>query len=168
MSNIVPRKQNTPGRPPKISDEIITSIIGALKDCQSYKSAAAIAGISEKTFYNYRDRGVEVLLAREENPNAELTEYDDLYVRFVTRIAEAEAEIEGNLVKRIYNAGAETWQANAWILERRFGDRWGQKQHVEVGGAAGRPITFTLRIPGMNAPEDPGILEAEVEEIDDE
>ncbi len=167
MSNIVHRKTNTPGRPPKISDEVITNIITALKACQSYKSAAAVAGISEKTFYNYRDRGMEVLAAREENPTAELTEYDDLYAKFVIRIAEAEAEIEGNLIKRIWDAGSETWQANAWILERRFGDRWGQKQHVEVGGAAGRPITFTLRIPGMNAPEDPDILEGEFE-IDEE
>jgi transposase len=49
------------------------------------------------------------------------------YRDFSERVARARAESEAGLVARIASvAGKGSWQAAAWLLERRFPERWGK------------------------------------------
>lgn len=157
------REKNSVGRPPKIDDKMIERVVEALLKCHTQKSAAISAGISEKTFYNYLERARTIIAEVQEDPARAITEADWLYLKFLAKIEEAESEVEDRLLDRIDDAGLVRWQANAWILERRFGDRWAQKTSVRHEGDAGRPITFTLKIPGMNAPAlKDGLIEEEI------
>lgn len=152
---------NPGGRPPKISKRRINAVVKALKACQSQKSAAISAGISEKTFYNYMAKARDIRAAREEDPDAQLTPYDDKYIAFADAIEQAEVEIEENLIGRIKDAGEDKWQANAWILERRWPDRWSQSQYRKDRDAEhdGKTTEFTVRISG---PVNPQQIEGEV------
>jgi hypothetical protein len=51
-----------------------------------------------------------------------------------------ETRMEANLVRSIVAAAQDRWQAAAWVLERRFPERWGKNQgmnaNVEVNIAS--------------------------------
>ena len=64
--------------------------------------------------------------------------YHDFY-EVVTRV-QAEAEVID--IARIKKAGEESWQALAWIRERKNPARWGRKQVIEHTGKDGQPIQF--------------------------
>ena len=164
MNNLTIKERNSVGRPPKIDDKMIERVVEALLKCHTQKSAAISAGISEKTFYNYLERARTVIAEVQEDPARAITEADWLYLKFLAKIEEAEAEVENRLLGRIDEAGKSRWQANAWILERRFGDRWAQKTSGRHEGSGGEGvITFTLKIPGMNAPAlKDGLIEEEI------
>jgi hypothetical protein len=49
-------------------------------------------------------------------------------------ITKALAESETALVAHINRAGDKSWQAHAWLLERRFPERWGRKDRLEHTG----------------------------------
>jgi hypothetical protein len=51
----------------------------------------------------------------------------DLHYKFLNDVREAEADAEQMLVNRIKDHGADVWQANAWLLERRWAHNWGRK-----------------------------------------
>lgn len=94
------------GRPTKRTPATEKKILKALKDGNVRSTAAALAGISKETFYNW------------------LAEFPD----FSDAIKKAEAEAESVRVARIRKAGDEgTWQADAWWLERRRHEAWGRK-----------------------------------------
>lgn len=48
-------------------------------------------------------------------------------------LKKVEADYKSNLLAMIYNAGAEgTWQAAAWILERKYPEEFGRKDRVQA------------------------------------
>ena len=51
---------------------------------------------------------------------------------FLTAIKEAEAVAERGFLSRIIQHSQRHWTAAAWMLERRFPDRWSKREHVEV------------------------------------
>lgn len=98
-------------RPTKKSDERIEKILQSLRDGNTRKLSAQIAGISADTLCSWQKESPELMEAIEQ------------------------AESEGNavLVQRIRSASANDWRAAAWILERRCFDEWGsRKERAEV------------------------------------
>ena len=68
---------------------------------------------------------------------------------FATAIKEAEAEAERNFLGRILQHTQRQWTAAAWVLERRFPDRWKRQdgtQEVKLSG--------NVRSEGPTAPAD--------------
>ena len=47
------------------------------------------------------------------------------------RLKKADAEREANLVSRIMRASDDTWQAAAWLLERRYPERYAKPTRPE-------------------------------------
>lgn len=103
----------------KLTPEVREQIVQILKLGHYIETAAAYAGISKQTLYNWLRRG-----AREKKGI-----YHDFH-REVTR-ALAEAEIR-ELAYIDKSAKKGSWQAAAWILSRRFPKRWGKEASVDV------------------------------------
>lgn len=171
MSQVVKRQPNPVGRPPKIDETLVNRVVESLLKCHTQKSAAVNAGISEKTFYNYIEKANEIRYLEENDPDSlPLTPWDHLYLTFLEAIEAAESEVQNKLLGRIDKAGLDKWQANAWILERRWPEEFSTRQTVRHEGTKGGPVEFTLNIPGMDAietdEEEPELIEGEI--IEDE
>lgn len=86
-------------------------IIEAIKRGNFAITAVRLAGITEPSFYNWLKRG-----ATGEEP----------YASFAAAVEHASAVAEDDALKR-QKAGEQGWQAHMTFLERRFHQRWGQK-----------------------------------------
>lgn len=124
------------GRPRKteIDADVQGKIVEAIKTGSTYELAALRGGISYATFHNWMKRG-----EAEEAP----------YVDFFKAIKEAEGEGAYTLLQKINTAANESWQAAAWILERRYPEMYG-RQRVELTGKEGGAIIIKT---GMNMDE---------------
>jgi hypothetical protein len=81
------------------------------------RAAALKAGIHERTFYLWREKGEKARTGK--------------YREFVDALEEAQAHAEVALVTSLKLQGAEDWRALAWMLERRFPEAWAKQQIVE-------------------------------------
>jgi hypothetical protein len=102
------------GRPDGLTDEVVQRILVAVRSGSALEVAAQAAGISRATLHRWRARGEREKAGK--------------FREFADALARAEAEAEAHLVALIVRAGDQQWQAAAWILARRFSNRWGQGQ----------------------------------------
>jgi hypothetical protein len=114
------------GRPTKLTPEVHDQVISLLRAGNYIETAAAVAGLSKQTIFNWLRWG-----AREET---------GIYADFAHAAERAMAEAEARDLERIKQA--TEWQAAAWRLERKFPDRWGRRERHEISGPDGRPITI--------------------------
>jgi hypothetical protein len=98
------------GRPDGLSEEIERRILAVVRTGADLAVAAEAAGISRSTLHRWRARGEG--------------EGEGRFFEFEAALARAEAEAEARLVALIARAGERHWQAAAWLLPRRFGERW--------------------------------------------
>ena len=108
---------NGRGQPTKLTPEIQKTICEELRVGSYVETAVVIAGIHRSTFYRWLKRGEEG---------------DPEYVEFCDTVKKAIAEAEIDAVKRIRDAGKNTWQAVAWWLERRFPHKWGRHERPVI------------------------------------
>lgn len=106
-------KKNKGGRPTKLTEEVETKIVAAIRGGNYIETAAAFAGIDKVTFYDWMKQG-----AAGKSPEM---------VKFSNSVKKALAESEVIPLSRISEAGKSSWQAEAWRLERRFPERWAKK-----------------------------------------
>jgi len=116
------------GRPDGLTEETERRILAIVRTGVGLAVAAEAAGISRSTLHRWRTRGV-----REERGR---------FSEFEASLRRAEAEAEARLVAVIARAGDQHWQAAAWLLPRRFRDRWA------LGPEARRPGAEPLPTPG--------------------
>lgn len=111
---------------PKVRDEIVESVRAG---CFA-RTAALAAGIAEKTFYAWRNRGEAAPCDEGGEP---LDPNERPYVAFARMVRQAEAEAEARAVKIIANSAMDgTWQSAAWYLERKHPERWAQRTMAKV------------------------------------
>jgi transposase-like protein len=103
------------GRPTIYSELKAEAICEAIRQGNYIETAAALVGIDKRTIFNWRSRG-----EKGEEP----------FNSFFSRVESAMAEAEANAVQNIIEAGRESWQANAWYLERRNAAQWGRKDRL--------------------------------------
>lgn len=115
----MPRKKV--GRRTKYTPETVAKLTQAIRLGMTHLLACQYAGISHDTFYTWMNKHPE----------------------FSDAIKEAEGEGAVELLAIIKKQAREgTWQAAAWILERRHPEAYG-RQRVEHTGANGQPIAVT-------------------------
>jgi transposase len=105
------------GRPTKLTDEIRDTIVAAIRDGNYSETAAAAAGIGKTTFYLWMVKG-ETLGGK--------------YEQFREAVHAAEADAEAQALTVLLKAMPEDWRAAAWYLERKFQDRWGRKDRLDL------------------------------------
>lgn len=98
------------GRKYTISEDKINRICDAIKRGLSNRSAAASVGISHVSFYNWVNRGEH--------------EDDTLYSKFYDGVQAASAEFEASRIRNIASHEETSWQASAWLLERKLPDEY--------------------------------------------
>jgi hypothetical protein len=99
--------------------------------------AAVAAGVCKATYYNWLKAG--------RDPNHPRST-DELRA-WVQAMDEAAARAEARAVQGILQAGTQSWQAYAWYLERKYPERWRQRNSIipekpdgtEYTGGAIRP-----------------------------
>lgn len=112
------------GRPEKLTPELQSKIVAFIRAGGYIETAAAAAGISKVTFYEWLKRGAG--------------QAKGSYRDFANAVEKAAAESEMADVARINKAAQDgVWQAAAWRLERKYPERWGRKERGQDGPAGG-------------------------------
>jgi len=157
---VVGKQGYTSLRPDKIREAL-----DVLADAQPIVAAAIHAGVSERTFHRWLERG------RKDGA-------DPVYQELAANVQYALALAETNHLKNINDAsfgrgpfdGKPQWTASAWWLERHKPDKYGRKTTTKHEGHDGKAVSFTLNI-GRTDQIDQGegveaIPEAEYERIE--
>ncbi len=106
------------GRPSKLDDLTAQRIVAAVEKGLPRDTAAKLARIAPTTLYKYLRLG---------------RAGDSEYAQFAQRVKEAEAKGEAELLGILRTHAAETWQAAAWLLERRMPKKYAlRKPAAEV------------------------------------
>ncbi len=112
-----------PGRRTKLTKHVQERVVKALQLGLTYEHAAAFAGIDKATLYRWMARG------RRDAENGE----ESIFREFNDALKESEGLAAAQCMARIVKAAeGGTWQASAWILERRFGYRARQEVSINV------------------------------------
>ena len=126
-------------RPTKMTPEAVDAFAQAIRLGATRDLAAAAAGWSTSTAYAYLDAG-RAAQAKAEN-GERLTAKERRSLEFLEATQKAEAVMAQAALAQIVRAAqsAQHWTAAAWLLERRFPDKYGRRP-VEVAGPGGGPI----------------------------
>ena len=106
------------GRPSKLNSEVQDRIVAAIRAGNYPKTAADYAGITERTFYRWLQRGQD--------------EDSGIYHEFAQAVQRAESEAEVCAVAILQRHMADNWRAAVTFLERKFPERWGRRARIEV------------------------------------
>ncbi len=105
---------------PKLVDDLVTRrIVDAIRAGASRAAAAEAARVGRTTLFRWLKDG-----ATGAEP----------YASFLAKVREAEGELEKELLGIIKGHSANSWQAAAWILERKFQKRWAIRKDREREG----------------------------------
>ena len=119
-------------RPTKLNFDTHNKIITAIRAGNYIETAAAYAGVNKSTLYEWLKRGEREKQRVAENSRYGIRKSEKPYVEFSNAVEKALAEAEIRDVAIIAKAAKEQWQAAAWRLERKFPDRWGRKDKVDL------------------------------------
>lgn len=115
----------------KLTDDVQQRLVESLQAGNFITTAARAAGIGERTFYDWMNRGRREL-ERCDATECQPDEREAPFVAFYQTIGETQAAAEETLVTIVRNAAVDTWQAGAWLLERKHPDRYGAQRRVMV------------------------------------
>lgn len=113
------------GRPTLCTPEGYEPLLGLLRMGMYVQQACHMVGISRDTIYDWLKRG-----SNGEEP----------YAEFSAAYEKAAAQAEMVALSDI-RAGKNNWQSRAWFLERRFRDRWGRNDKLEIKPVAPERVT---------------------------
>lgn len=106
-------------RPSKLTPELRDKICKLIEEGNYPAQAASLEGVAESTFYDWMKRGREA-------------KYKSKFSEFMEAVKKAESEAEKYHVGIIKKAAKEKWTASAWYLERKYPERWGRRQQVQL------------------------------------
>jgi transposase len=165
------------GRPTKLSPEMQKLICQGIRIGLSYKDSAVNAGITEKTFYNWVERGEKAKSGKYYLFLQELQEAKQkgqaILVNELTKLARGGMEVveedvvvmpDGKEVpvKRKKKTTLPDKQAIQFILERRYPEEWGRQDRLELSGSVDTSPTFETNLDDddLDPPGDDDVLEA--------
>jgi transposase len=111
------------GRPTKRTPEAQERILAALRKGMTKKAAAAAGGMGYST----------------------LNEWEHDEPEFADAVKAAESDSQEALLRKIWTASDQQWQAAAWMLERRWPQDFARRQALEMSGPDGGPIETATR-----------------------
>lgn len=162
--------QNKGGRPSKLTPEVQERIVAVIRANGYVETAASFAGIDQDTYHEWLKRG-----AREEKGiykefseaiNKALAEgevrgianiqraangYDVVRTRTTTEQKPVKDDAGKMGMATVTTTTEEksrefAWQAQAWLLERRFPNHWARRDFVEMGGDIAKPLRIQAEV----------------------
>ncbi len=126
------------GRPSKMTPAATEAIATGIRNALPYEDCAALGGISVGTYYRWMEAGAPVA-DDEEHPKPDFREFRET-------IDGAKARLKTELLANIRKAGRDgKWQADAWILERKFPDEFARVDRAIVTGREDEPVEIVVR-----------------------
>jgi len=121
------------GRPSKMTAAVRLRLTEAVEDGVPIREACRLAGIGERTYYDWMKRAEDPLQPQE-------------FAQFAADIAEARACAQEKLIKTIQVASAEPkhWRAAAWLLERGYPANWAETLSVRLEAEKARGFAEIL------------------------
>ena len=146
---LVRKARHPGGRPTKLTPEVQTTIVNALAAGVYLETAASAAGVSRDTLNEWLRNGARCKAGVQKG--------------FSDAVKKALAASELRHAATISLASQSQWQAAAWILERRWPQRWGRVERHEQTGEGGGPIV--VRVVYDEPPKPSSIIEMEPREL---
>jgi transposase len=113
-----------------IDNQIQERLLQAIRLGAFIEHACYYAGINSSTFRLWRQKASENI---------------EPYASFWIKVNEAESEAIMRRLARIENAGKDgSWQADAWYLERKYPEKFGRRDRVELTGDPNAPVEIQL------------------------
>lgn len=115
----------------KLTPELQKEIGNNIKLGMPLKFAAEAAGISEKTFYIWMEKG----------ENEEKGKFHDFFI-YCNNCKSTAVKLHLTLITKAAKDG--NWQASAWILERRHPEEFGRKDKLDMKAEHSGQIVVNL------------------------
>ncbi len=126
---MAPRK---PKLPTKFTKARRKRFLEAVLVGASAYGAAGFAGWTSSNAYSYLSKGREVITALADGPMDQLCDPDRELAQFVLDYEMACDASEAHMLKRIHKAGLKDWKATAWVMERRWPERWAKTRPTKA------------------------------------
>jgi len=101
----------------KISDKQWEQLLGVIASGLSERDACNVVEIHRSSLYNRKKEDLD----------------------FVDRVKKSESAFKMKHVRNIADASTKTWQASAWLLERKFPEEYGDRGRLDIT-SGGKPI----------------------------
>lgn len=117
---------NKVGRPQILTPELQQKVCTAIELGNYIETAAAYVGVRKETLYDWMRRGARY------HRGDKGSEDDAIFGEFSDAIDTALAKSEVRDIMAVDRGAKKHWQAAAWKLERRFQNRWGRKDNIDI------------------------------------
>lgn len=117
----------------------LQALLVALSEGHSQRTACDLAGVPLSCFYQSLAKA-DVLVEACESEGKVPSARDTKYMQFAERVRTAESVPIDKNIKTIQAFATESWQAAAWMLERRRPHDFGKMSRHELSGPEGGPI----------------------------
>lgn len=126
-------KEQPPGKRGKLTPETAARICELLSQGNYDHVAASASGVAPRTFSSW--------LTKAQDPETDPT---GVYAEFAELVEQAQAVGEGHNVSTIKQAARTNWTAAAWLLERKYPERWGRRERVFNTVQGEHRVTFAF------------------------
>jgi len=106
------------GRKSKLTPSMQKQIVQYIENGNTYERSCLLCGITYATFYNWQKQGEQAKSGK--------------YFDFFNAVKKAEQGFIAHNVKIIMDAAENTWQAAAWLLERKYPGEFGRREHIHI------------------------------------
>jgi hypothetical protein len=135
------------GRPTKLTPDVQRLIVEAVAAGNYYEAASERGGIDYKTFRRWMVEGEAAKSGAKRD--------------FFLAVSKAQADAEVAVVAHWRRQIPDNWQAARDFLARRFPERWGPKDKLEMSGAVGGSVKHTFE-----PTDDPDVIAAGLNFLD--
>ena len=116
----------------KLDPQLIADFVKAIREGLSIDIACDYVEINRSTFFRWKREAEQLSKEVDEGKRKyyKLTDRQKLLVDLLALVRKALAACEYDLLKEV-REGERGWQAKAWMLERRFRERWARRTLVD-------------------------------------
>ncbi len=127
----------------KINQELINKIVEYISHGNYISTSCQACGISHRTYDTWIKHGEELAEHIESGKN-HIEESQLIYLQFFEAIKKAESEAEAKNVQIIQSVAPKNWQAAAWLLERKYPEKYGKREVLDINVKRGIEVSQRL------------------------
>lgn len=118
-----------------LNEEFIEKMVEKLDQGNFPETAAASLGIPRDLWQKWYDAGMQICTLVQDDPtNLDMMSDDEeKLVLLFQAVSQALSDYELKAVGRIEEAARYDWAAGAWLLAKRFPERWGKQRESGAG-----------------------------------